>query len=228
MARTVDPQRHEARRLEIIDAALTVIAARGYDGATTSAICREAGIGSGTFFHYFPTKVDVLLAILALGTTEVADLGAELAGIEDPLAAIGRIVDQAIDDAADPRIGGFVLAVAAVMHQPQVAAALQADEDAQRGLLLDCLSRAQEAGQVRTDLPAERLASWARLLMDGFLERIATEPAFTAERDGPVLRETVFGFLACRVARGRLPDSATAAHTRRRRGPTRTGLAGPP
>ena len=196
MARTVNPQRHEARRLQIIDAALTVIAARGYDGATTAAICREAGIGSGTFFHYFPTKVELLLAILALGTGEAAELGEELAGIEDPLQAIERIVDQAVTDATDPRVGGFVLAVAAVMHQEQVAAALQADDAAQRSVLVDWLTRAQEAGQIRTDLPAERLASWVQLLLDGFLERIATEAGFTAEREGPVLRETVFGFLA--------------------------------
>ena len=196
MARTVDPQRHEARRLQIIDAALTVIAARGYDGATTAAICREARIGSGTFFHYFPTKVDLLLAILAIGTTELAELAEELSEVQDPMVAIERIVAQAIEDAADARVGGFVLAVAAVMHQPQVAAALQADEDAQRGLLVDWLSRAQAAGQVRTDLPAERLATWVRLLMDGFLEQIATAPGFTAEREGPVLRQTVLAFLA--------------------------------
>lgn len=195
MARTVDPQRHEAKRLQIIDAALTVIAARGYEGATTAAICREARIGSGTFFHYFPTKVELLLAILALGTAEVGDLAAELAAIEDPALAIGRIVDAAIEDAADPRVGAFVLAVAAVMHQERVAAALQEDEDAQTRLLVGWLARAQDAGQVRTDLPAERLASWVRLMLDGFLERIATEEGFTADRDGPVLREAVWTFL---------------------------------
>ncbi|WP_022919437.1 TetR/AcrR family transcriptional regulator [Ruania albidiflava] len=196
MARTVDPQRHEARRLQIIDAALTVISARGYEGATTAAICRAAGIGSGTFFHYFPTKVELLLAILALGTAEVSELAERLANVEDPMAAIEAIVDQAVADAADPRVGGFVLAVAAVMHEPKVVAALQADEDAHRALLTEWLARAQDAGRVRTDLPAARLASWVRLLLDGFLERIATEEDFTAEREEPVLRETVLRFLA--------------------------------
>ncbi len=201
MARTVDPQRHEARRLQIIDAALTVIAARGYEGATTAAICREAGIGSGTFFHYFPTKVDLLLAILALGTAEVGDLADRLRDLDDPVVAIEAIVDQAIADAADPRVGGFVLAVAAVMHEPRVVAALQADEDAQRALLTGWLTRAQQAGRARTDLPAARLASWVRLLLDGFLEQVATAEAFTAQREGPVLRETVLAFLAPRTRR---------------------------
>ncbi|WP_159621253.1 TetR/AcrR family transcriptional regulator [Ruania rhizosphaerae] len=191
MARTVDPQRHEERRLHIIDAALTVIAACGYDGATTAAICRQARIGSGTFFHYFPTKVDVLLAILELGTDDVRRLREAVEGIEDPVAAVLRIVDQQIEDANDPRLGGFVRAVAAVMTEPRVAAALGADERAQRELLTQILAQGQEAGRVRTDLSVERLVAWVRLLMDGFLEQIATDPAFTAEREGPMLREMV-------------------------------------
>ena len=72
MARTVDPVRHEARRLAIIDAALTCFAADGFDRTTTATICRTAGIGSGTFFHYFPTKLGVLLAIIELGTSDTA------------------------------------------------------------------------------------------------------------------------------------------------------------
>ena len=205
MARTVDPKRHEARRLQIIDAAMTLIAARGYDGATTAAICREAGIGSGTFFHYFPAKVDVLLAILALGTDEVGQLREAVTGIEDPLAALGRVVDQLIEDASDPRLAGFVQAVAAVMTEPAVAAALEADERAQRELLLEQIARGQATGQVRTDLPAQRLVSWVRLLLDGFLEQIATDPQFTAEREGPVLRDAVLVFVTGRCASGAMP-----------------------
>ena len=83
MARTVDPERHLARRLVIIDAALTCFAATGYAGTSTAAICREAGIGSGTFFHYFPTKQSLLLAILALGTEETRAWFAARADDED-------------------------------------------------------------------------------------------------------------------------------------------------
>ncbi|MBF6059865.1 TetR/AcrR family transcriptional regulator [Nocardia terpenica] len=46
MARTVDEKRHQQRRLQIIDAALTSFAADGFDGTTTAAICRTTGIGS--------------------------------------------------------------------------------------------------------------------------------------------------------------------------------------
>lgn len=195
MARRRDPERYEARRLQIIDAALTTIAARGYDGATTAAICEEAAISSGTFFHYFPTKLDVLLAIFALGAGEREQLAAELSTVIDPLAALERIVSQTLTDARDPRIPGFVRAIGAVMTDERIAAALTADAQAQHNLLVEHVTRAQLQGLARSDLSAERLAAWLQLLTDGFLEQVATAPGFVPDREEPVLRQLMFALL---------------------------------
>jgi AcrR family transcriptional regulator len=196
VARTVDPARHEARRLVIIDAALTVFAERGYDGATTAEICRRAGIGSGTFFHYFPTKLELLLAILTLGVQEAHDAAAVYADRTDPLGVLLDIVRQGADDAADPRMPGFVRAVGGVMHQPDVAAKLGEDAQAQRDLLLPWVEKAQRAGEIRTDLTPARITSWLYLLTDGFLGRIADEENFTAQAEKATLIETATRFLA--------------------------------
>lgn len=196
MARTVDPARHEARRLIIIDAALTVFAERGYDGTTTAAICRQAGIGSGTFFHYFPTKLDVLLAILTLGIEEVREGAAVYADRTDPLGVLLDTIRQGADDAAEPRMPGFVRAVGGIMTQPDVAAKLDEDAQAQRDLILPWVEKAQQAGEIRTDLTPARITSWLYLLTDGFLGRIATEENFTAEAEKATLVETARRFLA--------------------------------
>jgi AcrR family transcriptional regulator len=196
VARTVDPARHEARRLVIIDAALTVFAERGYDGATTAEICRRAGIGSGTFFHYFPTKLDLLLAILTLGIAEVREQAELYADRTDPLGVLLDIVERGADDAADPRMPGFVRAVGGIMQQPDVAAKLEEDARTQRDLLLPWVQKAQQAGQIRTDLTPARITSWLYLLTDGFLGRIAGEETFTAHTEKPVLIETARRFLA--------------------------------
>ena len=105
MARTVDPERHLARRLVIIDAALTCFAATGYAGTSTAAICREAGIGSGTFFHYFPTKQSLLLAILALGTEETRAWFDARADDADALAVVEAYVDHTAEEMSEPRLG---------------------------------------------------------------------------------------------------------------------------
>ena len=195
MARRVDPERHEARRLQIILAGLTVLAERGYEGATTASICREAGIGSGTFFHYFATKTELVLAILELGTAETVEKATTLEGRTDPLAVLLELVGSWADDAADPRIPGFVRAVAGVMHLPAVADALAADDRAQRDLLRPWVERGQAAGEVRTDLAPARIASWLALLSGGFLERVATDDAFTVEGERALLLATARAFL---------------------------------
>ena len=195
MARTVDPARHEARRFVIIDAALTVFAEHGYDGATTAAICRAAGIGSGTFFHYFPTKLALLLGILELGTAEVREQAARYAGRTDALGVLLEIVEHGADEAADPRMPGFVRAVGGVMHQPDVAAKLDDDAQAQRDLMRPWVEKAQQAGEIRTDLTPDRITSWLYLLTDGFLGRVAVEENFTAQKEKPTLVDTARRFL---------------------------------
>ena len=191
MARTVDPAQHALRRLHIIDAAFTCFAEKGYDGTTTAAICRTAGIGSGTFFHYFPTKAGVLVGLLELGTQETRDWFAAQQGRDDAREVVLDWVRRTADDATDPRMPGFVRAVGAVMTQPAVAAALADDETAQTEGLRPFVLAAQRAGQVRTDLSGRALTSWVLLVLDGYLGRLASDPSFSATGQRRTLVDTV-------------------------------------
>ncbi len=196
MARTVDPERHRERRLVIIDAALTCFAATGYAGTSTAAICRQAGIGSGTFFHYFPTKQQLLLAILELGTTETREWFAARPADDDPLGVVEAYVAHAADEMSDPRMAGFVRAVGAVMGEPEVEAALAADTRALEEGLAPWLTRAGEAGQVRDDVSAADLTQWVIAVVDGFLGRLAVEERFTAAGQRAMLLDVVRRLLA--------------------------------
>jgi AcrR family transcriptional regulator len=191
MARTVDPERHEARRLVIIDAALTCFAATGYAGTTTAAICREAGIGSGTFFHYFPTKQSLLLAILDLGTAETREWFSSRRPDEDALGVVEAYLAHTAEEMSDPRLPGFVRAVGSVMGEPEVEAALARDADVVQAGLEPWIARGQAAAQVRTDLDAHDLTAWVLVVVDGFLGRLATHADFTADAQGRVLRDVV-------------------------------------
>lgn len=196
MARTVDQARHRARRLTIIDAALTCFAAEGYDHATTAAICRAAGIGSGTFFHYFPTKLAVLLALLDHGTAETVEWFEAQEGRADAAGVIGDYVRYSADSCADPRVGGFVRAVGAIMTDPDVAAALARDESAVLDGLLPWVGSAQRAGDIRDDQPAERLCQWLMVVLDGFLGRLAASRPFDPAAESDMLQDAVRRLLA--------------------------------
>jgi AcrR family transcriptional regulator len=54
----------DARRTQILDAATTVFAAKGFHSATIRQIAQQAGLADGTIYIYFKTKTDLLLGIL--------------------------------------------------------------------------------------------------------------------------------------------------------------------
>lgn len=191
MARTVDPARHQARRLQIIDAALTRFAEDGFDRATTTAICRTAGIGSGTFFHYFPTKAAVLLAVLELGTAETEQWFAAQRGRPDPAQVIVDYAEHHAQQCADPRIAGFVRAVSAVMNEDDIEAALLRDEESIQQGLTELVRAAAEHGEVRADQPAERVAVWVGVLLDGYISRVAGQSRFDHVAERHMLLDSV-------------------------------------
>ena len=53
----------EFRRTEIIDAARTVFARRGFDGGIIDEIAKEAGIAKGTVYLYFRSKSEIYKAL---------------------------------------------------------------------------------------------------------------------------------------------------------------------
>jgi AcrR family transcriptional regulator len=86
----IDPA---ARREAIVDAAVEEIADSGFAGATTAAIARRAGISQPYVFRFFPTKKDLMLAVIdrAFGRI-LADWERVLPEPgETRLAALGRV-----------------------------------------------------------------------------------------------------------------------------------------
>ncbi len=57
-------RRPTERRREILDAAVVVFGAEGYDGATIAAVAGRAGVSSGTVLNYFGSKEELFEAVL--------------------------------------------------------------------------------------------------------------------------------------------------------------------
>lgn len=65
-------------RQHIIDVAMTMIRSQGYAETTIQNICIEVGIGIGTFYHYFRSKEDVLLAYIGIESKALLDFYGQL------------------------------------------------------------------------------------------------------------------------------------------------------
>lgn len=91
------PLRADARRnhAAILDAAAAVFAEHGL-GAGVAEIARRAGVGPATLFRHFPTKDDLVVAILEERAREmlaIAGDGLDLAE-EDPLAGLAHVLER--------------------------------------------------------------------------------------------------------------------------------------
>lgn len=69
-------QRSEETRAHLLDAAVRRFAISGYNAASVDEICTEAGVSKGAFYHHFPSKQAVFLALLD-GWLKTIDAGLE-------------------------------------------------------------------------------------------------------------------------------------------------------
>lgn len=67
-------QRSEETRANILDAAIRRFAISGYDAASVDEICAEAGVSKGAFYHHFPSKQSIFLALFQ-GWLKTVDAG---------------------------------------------------------------------------------------------------------------------------------------------------------
>jgi AcrR family transcriptional regulator len=100
------------------------------------------------------------------------------------------------DKDADERVAGFIRAVVAVMGEPDIAAALAADVDAVRDCFTPWVEMAQQRGEIRDDLTPVRATRWPMVLLDGFLDRIISEPDFTVATEKDSLLDAADRLLA--------------------------------
>jgi AcrR family transcriptional regulator len=150
------PLRADARRnrVRILAAAEEVFAARGA-AASTEEVAAVAGVAIGTVFRHFPTKRDLLGAILK----ELLASLAEAAASDDLFTFFTRVVTAA----AEKRFVVDLLAGDGV--EVGVGGVVDSLGEAIQGLL----ARAQEAGQVRREVRLDEVLALLTAAAQGAL-----------------------------------------------------------
>lgn len=197
MARTVDPEKHRAKRQQIMYAAAELFATQGYQGTTVTQICAVAGISAGNLFHYFSSKRDLFVAIITDdGGDDTTERLAAARDADDPLAGLLDFVDHIAAPVAEPTVPGLVLeAMLQASRDPQLAQLMGDDSDAEQAGVADLLARAARARVIDETLNIEETAAWIMAIVGALYLHAATDDNFDASRQLPMLRRTIHRFL---------------------------------
>ncbi|MBE3023870.1 TetR/AcrR family transcriptional regulator [Janthinobacterium sp. GW458P] len=185
--RTIDPDKHAARRAAILTAARSCFARKGFHQTSTAAICAQAGMSPGNLFHYFPTKQAIIGAIVDQEGSETAAYFAGLQGSADAYGALLDFMDLVLALAADADFAGLTLEISAeAMRDTDIAARVARNDAGLRGGLQTLLEEAAAAGQIDAALDPAQTAGWIAALIDGIFNRVAVDPDYAplAQRAG--------------------------------------------
>jgi AcrR family transcriptional regulator len=107
----------QARRDDIVRAAVEVIAERGYRGASLAAVADKAGLTQQGLLHYFPSKEDLLIGVLQW--RERTDTGGrDIVAEPITMAAIAGVVEANADRAAIVRTFSALLGESVTGEHP--------------------------------------------------------------------------------------------------------------
>src|ERR1700743_1213843 len=83
-------------RLRILIAAMELFSEKGYGSTSISDILSRSQANSGSLYHFFPGKQDVLIGVLELYRDGIYQMLLEPAwqGVEDPIERIFALMDR--------------------------------------------------------------------------------------------------------------------------------------
>lgn len=160
----------------LVETGLKLFFARSYDGVGVAEICEEAGVTKGSFYHFFPSKDDLGLAVIDYIWSRMRASAQEIADSEQsPLGRIRTLFDSFCHRIAEcKRINGRVMGcpfcnLAAEMstQNERMRAKLTEVYDGMTAFFFDQLEKAKAAGEIPTSINTQNAACHLIMLMQG-------------------------------------------------------------
>lgn len=161
----------EPTRERILFAAMNLFSDKGFNTTSVADILREAGANSGSLYHFFPTKQDVLLAVLEMYRDGIYPmlLAPAWEGVDDPIERVFALLGayrQMLAD-TDCLYGCPIGSIALEIHEPDppVREMLSVNFDGWVKHVKGCLDQAKDRLPPGTD--TRKLAVFVLTTMEG-------------------------------------------------------------
>ncbi len=177
--------RTDAKTRQILKAARTILARRGYAGTTVSLVAAEAGVSRGLLHYYFKNKEDMLARVID------ENMAASVILVEDLLARsrnATEIADRLVEALQqlfkiDPDFFSlFFEAEAAARQSPALEAQLQTLYGNFRRAVQKGLQAAIDRGDIAPPIPATGLSAILTSIIDGLGLQLITETDLVDDR----------------------------------------------
>ena len=165
-------RRPDERPQEILDAALTVFAERGYRNTRLEDVGEAAGVTKGAIYHYFANKEDLLLRAIEQRSEEAFGRIEEI--VRDRTAPVSTrlrlVVRRWFGAVTKERLAVVTLLLQGIAHEAPAAFRrwLAGGPTASMRLIATLVREGQERGEFRPDADADVAA---RLLVSGLLQQ---------------------------------------------------------
>jgi AcrR family transcriptional regulator len=160
-----------ATRDRLLDVAMRLFAVKGYGATSIADILHEAGVNSGSLYHFFPTKQDLLLAVLDRYRLGIGPMLLEpaWAGVADPIERVFALLARYRQHLArsECTYGCPIGSLALELHEPDppVRELLAVNFDGWVEAVQRCL---EEAGdRLPADVDRRELATFVLTTMEG-------------------------------------------------------------
>ncbi len=117
-------RRKDARPHELLEAALALFVEKGFAATRAEEVAQRAGVSKGTLYLYYPSKEELLKAVIAhYLSARIADTAEEVRRIDGPMAPVLRemLVPWWQQTYASPASGTFKLIISEVRNFPEIA-----------------------------------------------------------------------------------------------------------
>jgi AcrR family transcriptional regulator len=109
------------RRRQILDAALKVFSKKGFAEANITEIAQEAGVAEGTIYNYFPSKRELLIAVVKTFVMTESFLNLfENVGEMDYPVFLSAVLDNRMDFIEDNVRSHMLLLIGEILRDPEL------------------------------------------------------------------------------------------------------------